>query len=171
MSLTCLTINAMAKPQPTLRPSTSTGLRSRWAPTSPRSPPLGIRARPATVAVDPMTTPKGFQTSIRRKKPPPPSMPLVTPTGDNATFSVTSADDADSYFVDIASNGGFMACTCRDWQCRVAPRLRGGQRIKPYGNPNRGVCKHQQSVLLFLGQSVAAQLSGKNRCDIFEDKL
>ena len=55
----------------------------------------------------------------------------------------------------------------------VALRLayEGGQRIKPYGNPNRGVCKHQQSVLLFLGQSVAAQLSGKNRCDIFEDKL
>jgi hypothetical protein len=171
MSLTCLTINAMAKPQPTSQPSTSTGLRSRSARTSSRSLPLGTRARPATVAVDPMTTPKGFQTSIRRKKPPPPSMPLVTPTGDNATFSVTSADDADSYFVDIAANGGFMACTCRDWQCRVAPRLRGGQRIKPYGNPNRGVCKHQQSVLLFLGQSVAAQLSGKNRCDIFEDKL
>jgi hypothetical protein len=98
-------------------------------------------------------------------------MPLVRHTGDQGTFSVSSADDTDPYTVDLMANEGFMACTCRDWQCRCAPLARERKPLKAFGTPTRGYCKHIHAVLLFLGQTVAAQLNGKERTDIFEDKL
>jgi hypothetical protein len=98
-------------------------------------------------------------------------MPKVTPTGDAFTFSVTSADDKDNYTVDVLANDGQMACTCTDWQCRCSPRCRSGGLLKPYGHPDRSICKHIQAVLVYLGQSVAAKANGKERTEMFEDQL
>ena len=124
-------------------------------------------------------------------------MPLVRHTGDQGTFSVSSADDTDPYTVDLMANEGFMACTCRDWECRCAPITRLRRPLKEHGK-QRGYCKHIKDVLIYLGadvwrnmfgdyepldrlymdaiylaigQRIAAQLNGKERTDIFEDKL
>lgn len=98
-------------------------------------------------------------------------MPFVAPTGDANTFSVTSADDKDHYVVVIASDEFPLVCSCRDWQFRCYPKLRTGEKIKMYGNTNRNVCKHIDAVLKFLAQSAVAMACGKERTDIFEDKL
>jgi hypothetical protein len=98
-------------------------------------------------------------------------MPYVTPTGDANTFSVTSADDPDHYFVDTSANKGRMACTCGDWHHRRAKLLLMGEKVKPFGSPNRNICKHINAVLTYLGQCVVARANGKERTDIFEDKL
>jgi len=117
---------------------------------------------------------------------------------EKGTFSVASADDADPYTVDIMANDGRMACTCRDWQCRCSPRTREKGPLKPFSSPLRGYCKHINDTLIFLGrelwqrlfgeyepigriemdriylmfgQKVAANMNGKERTDIFEDKL
>lgn len=127
-------------------------------------------------------------------------MPKVTPTGDAFTFSVTSADDKDNYTVDVLANDGQMACTCTDWQCRCSPRCRNGGLLKPYGHPDRSICKHIDATLkdmglkqlidinggamtaaftekelrkitLFFGQVVAAKANGKERTEMFEDQI
>jgi hypothetical protein len=91
---------------------------------------------------------------------------------DNAgRFSVTSADDRDYYVVDITENEGRMVCSCADFRFRCQRQLDTESKAYPYSSSLRTGCKHTHAVVLFLGQTYIAAISGKNRTDIFDDNL
>jgi hypothetical protein len=86
---------------------------------------------------------------------------------DNAgRFSVTSADDRDYYVVDITENEGRMVCSCADFRFRCQRQLDTGSKAYPYSSSSlRTGCKHTHAVVLFLGQTYIAAISGKNRTE------
>jgi hypothetical protein len=84
---------------------------------------------------------------------------------DNAgRFSVTSADDRDYYVVDITENEGRMVCSCADFRFRCQRQLDTGSKAYPYSSSSlRTGCKHTHAVVLFLGQTYIAAISGKKQ--------
>jgi len=55
-------------------------------------------------------------------------------------FLVRSSTTSEEYLVDLAALNGNGSCTCKDFQCRIEPKLSRGQK------PPRYLCKHLRAA-------------------------
>ena len=81
--------------------------------------------------------------------------------GPDGVFFVESSSKRDTH--EHAVNVLEGACTCTDFTARCAPRKRECKQFIPWPAIDRTACKHQVSVLLFLGLQVTKQLRQQAR--------
>lgn len=77
-------------------------------------------------------------------------MPRVN-AHDILTYFVRSEHTSEEYLVDLASYGGNGACTCKDFQCRIEPKLSRNE------TPPRKHCKHLRAAREALADQLIAE--------------
>ena len=76
--------------------------------------------------------------------------------GPDGLFFVESSSKRDTAEHTVSVIDG--VCTCTDFTARCAPRKRECKQFIPWPAPDRNACRHQISVLLYLGLQVTKEL-------------
>ena len=82
----------------------------------------------------------------------------VTEADPPLRLRVSSESGGAPYFVDLAENGGRGRCSCKDFECRVAPVL-AGKKEPPKDNPAWiASCKHLLRAKIYVAERFVAAL-------------
>ena len=75
-------------------------------------------------------------------------------------MTVESADqDGVKYTIDLTENAPNGVCNCVDFGTRCQKRWDVTKVVREYGSTERTRCKHINAAIMFLGNTVIAQLN------------